>query len=130
MVSSPGRRDWLLKFALLPWSDRVLGGEAVYEPAAFEAALKAGGPVALAFEADWCAVCSAQKPAILQVLDEPRFAGLRLFLVDFDHDVAIRRRLRVTVQSTVIVFRRGQEIARAAGLTRREDLAGLLARAL
>lgn len=130
MVSSPGRRRWFLHLALLACSARVSAGEAVYEPAGFEAALKAGGPVAIAFEADWCAVCTAQKPAILQLLDEPRFAALQLYLADFDHDLVIRRRLRVTVQSTVIVFRRGREIARAAGLTRREDLAALLARAL
>jgi thiol-disulfide isomerase/thioredoxin len=130
MVWFPDRRRWLVACATAPWCVPAPAAEYAYEADAFAAALKGGGPVAIAFETDWCAVCSAQKPVILQLLDEPRFAAMKLFMADFDHDLAIRRRLRVTVQSTLVVFRGRREVARAAGLTRRADLAALLARAL
>lgn len=104
--------------------------ERVFEQAAFDAALAARHPVAIAFEADWCSTCSVQKPAIVELLGEPRFASMTLFLADFDADVAIRRRLRVVQQSTVVVFRDGREVARATGLTDKAALAKLLGRAL
>lgn len=129
--AASSRRRLLVSLALWPLAPRApLASEAVYEATAFEAALKAGGPVAIAFEADWCATCSAQKPAILQLLEQPRFRAMTLFLADYDHDTEIRRRLRVAVQGTVIVFRGGREVARAVGLTQPAALAALLARGL
>ena len=105
-------------------------GEELLDQAAFDAALAARRPLAIAFEADWCSTCSVQRPAIVELAGEPRFAGLTLFMADFDADVGIRRRLRVVQQSTVIVFRNGREVARAIGLTSKPALAALLAQAL
>lgn len=128
-AGGPTRRRWLVLAGLL-LAGAATAGEEVFDAAAFDAALAARRPVAIAFEADWCGTCSVQKPAIVEVVGEPRFATLTLFLADFDKDAAIRRRLRVLQQSTVVVFKDGREVARATGLTQRADLAALLAQAL
>ncbi|MBX3637134.1 MAG: thioredoxin family protein [Rubrivivax sp.] len=123
-------RRRLLALAGLLFARAVPAAEAVFDEAAFDAALAARRPVAIAFEADWCSTCSVQKPVVVELASEPRFAALTLFLADFDADLAIRRRLRVLQQSTVVVFKDGHEVARATGLTKKAALAALLARAL
>lgn len=128
-VVLPPRRRWLVLAGLL-LAGAATAAEEVFDQAAFDAALAARRPVAIAFEADWCSTCSVQKPAIIELAHEPRFAALTLFLADFDKDAAIRRRLRVQQQSTVVVFKDGREVARATGLTQKAALAALLARAL
>lgn len=123
------RRCWLALAGLM-FARAGPAAEAVFDEAAFDAALAARRPVAIAFEADWCSTCSVQKPVIVELASEPRFAALTLFLADFDADVAIRRRLRVLQQGTVIVFKDGHEVARATGLMKKAALAALLSRAL
>ncbi|MCW5610638.1 MAG: thioredoxin [Rubrivivax sp.] len=128
-VFLPAPRRWLVLAGLVLAGAGAAGGE-LFDQAAFDAALAARRPLAIAFEADWCSTCSVQRPAIVERAGEPRFAGLTPFMADFDADVGIRRRLRVVQQSTVIVFKDGCEVARAIGLTSKPALAALLAQAL
>lgn len=119
-----------LAVALLgPWSG-VPAAEIAYEKSAFERALRQRGATVVAFVTDWCNTCSVQQPVLAQLLEEPRFRHLIVFVADFDKEVELKKRLRVPQQSTLVVFKNGREVARGTGQTRKEDLAALLAKGL
>lgn len=111
-------------------SPSALAGETAYERAAFERALAQGRATVVAFVTDWCNTCTVQQPILAQLLEEPRFRHLTVFIADFDKDVELKKRLRVPQQSTLLVFKNGREVARGTGQTRKEDLAALLSKAL
>ncbi|WP_298829306.1 thioredoxin family protein [uncultured Piscinibacter sp.] len=132
-MSSAGRR-WgprlaaLLFWAVCAWP--AAGGEVAYEKSLFDRALAQRLPVIVAFVAEWCATCTVQEPIVSELLRDPKFSHLTVFVADFDKDVELKKRLRVVQQSTLVVFKGGQEVARATGQTRRESLAALFAKAL
>ena len=86
-----------------------------YRPDDFAAALAAGGPVVVHVTAPWCPICRAQKPILERLRDDPRFRDYALFLVDFDNDKPAVRAVGARLQSTLIVYRGGREIARTVG---------------
>lgn len=107
-----------------------MGGEVAYDKRQFDRALAQRVPMVVAFVADWCATCSVQQPVVGELLQDPKFRQLTVFLADFDKDVELKKLLRVTHQSTLVVFKGGREVARATGQTRKESLAALFAKAL
>jgi len=114
-----------LLFAASAWA-----GEKPYDKAAFEKALAAGGPVIVDFFADWCPTCKSQKPHVQALLAEPKMKNVTLFVADFDKERDLKKNLRVTKQSTFVVFRGGKEVGRSTGQTKKEDLAALFGKAL
>jgi len=118
----------VLGFGLLSVS--CLAGEIAYERVRFNAALEREGGFVVAIVADWCMTCSKQKTVVGDLLNEPRFQDLTLFVADFDREFDLRRRLRVVRQGTFVVFKDGREVARATGQTEREAIAALFAKAL
>jgi thioredoxin 1 len=101
-----------------------------YTPAAFEAALKAGKPVLVAVHADWCPTCKAQEPILSGLRDDPAFKGLVEFRVDYDAQKDVVKRFGVRMQSTLIVFKGGSEVARSVGDTSEASIKALLAKAV
>lgn len=81
----------------------------------FSEALAAGGPVVVHVTAPWCPICRAQKPILEKLRDDPRFKDYALFAIDFDTDKASVRAVGARLQSTLIVYRDGREIARTVG---------------
>ncbi len=73
--------------------------EAVFTPAAFEAAQKAGKPILVHVTAPWCTVCAAQKPILAKLEAQPRFKDLQVFDVDFDSRKDVLKRFGVTTQT-------------------------------
>lgn len=108
----------------------AFAGELPYEKAAFEKALAEGRPVIVDFYADWCPTCKAQKPHVQSLINEPRMKGVTLFIADFDKEKDLKKALRVTQQSTFVVFKGGKEVGRSTGQTARADLAALFGKAL
>lgn len=87
-----------------------------YSPAKFAEAKLAGNTVALHFFAAWCPTCRAQQ----KVTDELRMENklpVTIFVVDYDHEQALREKLNVRTQSTMIVYKGKEEKARLAGET-------------
>jgi thioredoxin 1 len=104
--------------------------EAPYDQAALQKLLSSGQPVALDFYASWCPTCRAQAPLLHSITGEPAFKGLTLLVADYDREIALRKTYNVSMQSTLIVFRDGKEVARSTGDTSLAGLTRLLATAL
>ena len=108
----------------------VAAGEQAYDKAAFDKALAEGKPVIVDFQADWCPTCKVQKPLVQALLKEPRMKDVVLFVADYDKEKDLKKALRVSSQSTFVVFKGGKEVGRSTGQTKKEDLAETFAKAL
>ena len=105
-------------------------GEQPYDKAAFDKALAEGKPVIVDFQADWCPTCKVQKPLVQALLKEPRMKDVVLFVADYDREKDLKKALRVSSQSTFVVFKGGKESARSTGDTQQNSLAALLRHAI
>jgi len=101
-----------------------------FDKAKFETALAKGTPVIVDFAADWCPTCKEQKPIVDALMQEPKRKDITLFVADFDKETALKKRLKVTMQSTFIVLKGGKEVGRSTGQTDKAELAGLFDKAL
>lgn len=88
-----------------------------FDQAAFDAAQGAGEPIVVHVTAPWCGECRAQKPIVAKLADEPEFASVKLFNVDFDSQKDVLRAFRVQYQATFIVFKGTTEVGRSTGET-------------
>ena len=116
----------LMSFAALA----ARSAEVSFDQAHFDAARAAGKPVAVVFHADWCPTCRAQAPVLKELAQTPDLKSLTLYVADFDMEKALKKALKVTQQSTIVVFKNGKEIARSTGDTQKASLADLLQRAV
>lgn len=123
-----GRGAMLLALGSL--SARLAATEVAYDEARFGAALARPEGFVVALVTDWCSTCSKQNLVIAELIAEPRFKDLTVFIADFDREAALNRRLRVVRQSTIVVFKGGKEVARSTGQSDKAALAALFAKAL
>lgn len=96
----------------------------------FDAAAKEGTPILVHVTAPWCETCQAQKPIVSELLARRDFAAVKKFEIDFDSQKDILADLRVTTQSTMIVFVDGKEIDRQVGQTDPAEIEALLRKAV
>lgn len=108
----------------------AVAGEVPYDQKTFDAAVAAGGPVIVDFSASWCPTCKAQKPIVNELMGRPKFKGVTLFVADYDKEVALKKRLHVTQQSTFVVFKASKEVARSTGQTEKDVLKAVFDKAL
>ena len=102
----------------------------VYSSVEFRAALASGRPVLVEVTASWCPTCRLQTQAVGIAINQARFARFTTFVADIDKHREALVTLGVSVQSTLIVYINGQEIARSIGEAKRDRIESLMARAL
>jgi thiol-disulfide isomerase/thioredoxin len=105
-------------------------GETPFVQAQYDQLVASGKPVIVDFYADWCPTCKAQKPIVSEVLHNPKMKDVTLFLANYDQEVALKKSLRITQQSTFVVFKGGKEVARSTGQTSKDEIEALFERAL
>ena len=98
------------------------GGQYPYSEAAFADAQAAGKTIIVDVFADWCPTCRAQKPILDELKAEPKLKDSLFVTVDYDREKAFLRAHRVPRQSTILVFRGGNEVARSVAETDRDRL--------
>ncbi len=124
------QRSRIAALALVLWLPLAALAVAPLDQAAFDKAVAAGGPVVIQFHADWCPTCKQQQPIVAQIMADPKFKDVKLFVVDFDNEKAAKKALRVSSQSTFVVFKGGKEVARSTGQTTRGAIEATFAKAL
>lgn len=90
-----------------------------YENAAAEKAIASGKPVIVHVRASWCLQCRAQDAILDSLKDDPAYAGVRLFLVDYDKQKDVVARLHCP-RATLIAYRGGKEVERMSWETSRD----------
>jgi thioredoxin 1 len=104
--------------------------ELPFSKPAFDKALADGKPVVVDFAASWCPTCKAQRPVVQGLMKDAKRKTLTVFVADFDKEEALKAQLKVTMQSTLIAFKGGKEVARSTGQTDKAELGALLDKAL
>ncbi len=123
-------RSFFITLGLAASAFAALAGEMPYDKAKFDAAVAKGEPVIVDFAASWCPTCRAQKPIVQGLLAEPKLKPVTLFVADYDTEVALKKKLGVTQQSTFVVFKGGKEVGRSTGQTQKTAIAELFDKAL
>lgn len=117
-------------FALLLFTGITFAGEQPFTQQAFEQLQKAGKPILVSVHADWCPTCRAQAPIVEDLLKRPPYDQIQALRVDFDQQKEVLKSFRVLKQSTLIVFKNGEEVGRSLGDTRADSIEALLKQAL
>jgi thioredoxin 1 len=95
-----------------------------YSDAAFQSAKEAGKPIVIEFHADWCPTCRAQAPVLRSLAGK-----FTILTVNYDGQKSVVKKFGVRRQSTLIVFKDGEEVGRAVGITSKSAISELLAKA-
>lgn len=85
-------------------------------------------PVLIDFYADWCGPCKVMAP-ILDDFARARAGEVLVTKLDTDRNPATSERLGIRAIPTLIVFSKGREAARQAGVMSRQQLDALVAAA-
>ncbi|WP_035602574.1 thioredoxin family protein [Edwardsiella tarda] len=120
------RNTWLLIPALLLSAAVQAATVEKYDEAAFNQARASGAPVLIDVYADWCPVCKRQMRELTPLFAQPAQRDLRVFTLNFDTQRAALKSFRVSQQSTLILYRNGQEVRRSIGETSPQALADFL----
>ncbi|EIC28557.1 MULTISPECIES: thioredoxin family protein [Methylomicrobium] len=104
--------------------------EEAFTQTAFDRLQQQGAPILVWIHADWCPTCRAQEPVLKELLEQEEFKPIRALRVDFDRQKEIVKAFKVLKQSTLIVFKGGKEVDRNLGVTREQDIADFLRKAL
>lgn len=120
----------LLAVSPMVFATAASAAEQPYDPAAFQAAQKAGKPILVHITAPWCTTCAAQRPILAKLEAESKFKDLQVFDVDYDSRKDVVKQFRATMQSTLITYHGEKETGRSTGETKPKALAALLDKAI
>jgi len=101
-----------------------------YAETVFREASSEGKTVLLDFHADWCPVCRKQGPLLEGLAQEEKLKDVVMLKVDYDNEKALKRQLRVSSQSTLVVFKGEKEVSRATGVTDKDKIRDLIEKGL
>lgn len=118
----------LLSCAVL--SGPAFADEVPFTQARFEHTIAAGEPAVVYLHATWCPTCRVQKPIVDRLAAEPSLKPVTIFVADYDTETALKRALKITQQSTFVVFKQGHEVARSTGQTQEQAIRATFDQAL
>jgi len=107
----------LLGYVCLVLANLATAAEVPYTKARFEKQLADGQTVVVYLHATWCPTCKVQQPIVDRLSSEAEFKSMTVFEADYDSETALKKSLRITQQSTFVVFKNGHEVTRSTGET-------------
>lgn len=102
------------------------GDKTTFEPAAFSQAQTDQKHIVVEVFKKGCGTCAAQKPSLEAARAQYPDAVFMAF--DFANDAEFVKRFEVVKQSTIIVFKGKDEVARLVGETQRDAILGAIAK--
>lgn len=118
----------LLATAFLIGSSLVAQAGQPVDMSAFQQAQAAGKSILVDVTAPWCPTCKQQRPVVQEI--EKSTPNLVVYEVDFDSAKDVLKRFRVQSQSTLIVFKGGNEVGRSTGETNPANIKALVSKGL
>ena len=100
-----------------------------YSPERLASLQSAGKPVGVHFHAEWCGTCKAQEKSLQTIKAEGSLPQVTLLVVDYDKEKDLRKTMKVRAQSTLVVFKGANEVARVGGDTEVPKLKAALSKA-
>jgi thioredoxin 1 len=117
----------VLALALCGLASLAMAGEIKpFDQASFDKLAAEGRPVVLDVSASWCPTCKQQKPIVDGLMKQPAYKDVTTLVIDYDTNKALLKKLKVTMQSTLLAFKGSQEVARSVGDTTAEGIEGLI----
>ena len=98
-----------LTMALL--STQVFAAGQTYNQQVFENLISQGKTVIVHIHADWCGTCKAQDVQINAAMNAAEFKDVTFLEVDYDGQRKSVTFFKAKIQSTIIIFKNGKEIA-------------------
>lgn len=89
-----------------------------YSASAFTAAQQKKKVIVVDVFASWCPVCRKQEQVTSALLKDEDFADVVMFKVNYDTEKSFLRMHKIPRQSTILVFRGKNEVARSIAETR------------
>ena len=108
----------------------AFAGEVPFTQTGFDQAISSGRPAVVYLHADWCPTCRVQKPIVDRLSADPKLGQVTIFIADYDTEVKLKRELKITEQSTFVVFKKGHEVTRSTGQTQEAAIRAVLEKAL
>ena len=102
----------------------AVAGLEAYSPEKFVKAKASGKTVVLAFHTTWCPICLRQKRVLEKLATTKK--DIIILSVDYDRDTSANKQFDVAIQSTLIIFKGGREVARKAGEHREAAITQLI----
>lgn len=122
-------KSLLLTISILV-SSTAFADSVAFTQAEFDSLQKEGKSILVEVHAPWCPTCRAQAPIVSELLKKKEFQSINLLRVDFDNQKNVLRTLKVSKQSTLIVFKGFKEIVRSTGDTSSASIEKLLLKAI
>ena len=116
--------------AFVAASASVFAGEVPFTRASFDHTVSSGLPAVVYLHANWCPTCRVQKPIVDRLSADPKLKQVTIFIADYDAETKLKRDLKVTQQSTFVVFKNGHEVARSTGQTQETVIRAVFEKAL
>lgn len=98
----------------------------VYEPGAFTAAQSDQKHIVVEVFKKGCGTCAAQQPSLAAAREN--YPDAVFMKIDFQGDEKAVEKFRIAKQSTIIVFKGKDEVARLVGETDRDAILGAIAK--
>jgi thioredoxin 1 len=100
-----------------------------YDPAAAQKAIASGKSVVVHVRASWCLQCHAQASILDGLKIDPAYAGVRVFLVDYDKQKDVVAKLDCP-RATLIAYKGGKEVKRMSWETSQEAVLNVIKAAM
>lgn len=108
----------------------VAGNWSDYTEQQFKQEQSKGRSIVLDFYAEWCSSCLTQKTILKELLSEPDFKNVIVFVVNYDEFSDLKKELDVDSQGTLIVYKGNKEVARGFGIIKKDEVQALVSKGL